>query len=682
MRSQLYDFPLTVNTSIDNEIKNIKGQKGGMNLYNLIGGSGGLTNADKDMLINYSSAVDYAGNEGTQQGQYISTQELLSFPDRSLITLGGCASGCKRCYDIGPSKCVECLDGYKLNFGNCRKVTGNYLKIPVKNYNNKFISLNTVNLKDNFYLTTETQFTITVWIKYFGQLDTSSTACFTLFRFKKDGSRYICFNSSEGKLYFYEGTNIIYQETAVFQSFIGQWCLISISNFINIDPVVKDLQNYQTSLAKFYVHDTEVKKQGPEIASPGWKFDAIDIGYEFTALISDLRVYRNFILNPYAYVTGNKRSLYIMINYPLDGKSSTTDCVTDQILDLTVYSDLTLDQLINTYSKKLGIECKPDYNPYLSGSCSAGTFFNYTDLTNKEVPCSTCDGGCLDNCAGLGKNKCQCDFASGNQILRYDTNTTSHYCDVLPYLDFSKSDALNLSPVKASNTGEYTLELWFNLYSYKDNYIAFDSEEIIWDQHLAFKIFNNNNTLGISCNPVYKMGAESDYTKYYKDEFLGKGIKTWIYISCSVSLPDRKFFTNKGVTYPIETPTNLFPDSKSLTTTSLTIRTGNNGRINYGYLFIKDIRLWSVAGFNYQNTDCYPPVGFSFTKSLLHYFRNEDGKTIMEDIITGISGSGSKRPDFIGYNVVDVPREKMVASKFDICKKLFFEFEKSFKFFM
>ncbi len=666
MKAQLYDFPLNINNSIDNQINNIKGLKGGMNLYNLIaGGSGGLS-SDKDMLINYSSIVDYAGSDGVMQGQYISTQELISFPDRSLITLGGCASGCKRCVDNGPGKCVECLDGYKLAFGTCRKANGNFLKIPIKNYTNKFISLNTVSLKDNFYLSTENQFTITIWIKYFGQLDSMSTPCFTLLRFKKDGSRYICFNATEGKLYFYEGTSIIYQDNAVFQSFIGQWCLISVTNFINVDPVVKDLQNYQTSLAKFYVHDTEIKKQGPEIASPGWKFDAIDIGYEFTGLLSDLRVFRNFILNPYAYVTGNKRSMYMMINYPLDGKSSITDCVTDQILDTKAYSDITLDPTLNSYSKKLGVDCKPDYNSYLTGSCSAGTYYDYNELANKEVPCTACDGGCLDNCAGKGKNKCQCDFASANQILRYDTNTTSHYCDVLPYLDFAKSDALNLSPVQPAKTGEFTLELWFNLYSYKDDYIAFDSEEIIWDNHLSLKIYSVNNTLGIACNPVYKLSSETNYYPYGKSEVLGKGIKTWIYLFCSVSIPNKVFFTNKGVVYPIDTPLTLIPDYQSLTPSTLTVRSA--GRINYGYLFIKDLRLWSITKFNGISTDCYPPTGIPYDKSLLHYFRNDQGKTILEDFITNISGSGSKKLDFIGYNVVDVPREKMVVDNFDICK--------------
>ena len=149
MRTQLYDFPFVINQAIDNEIKNIKGSKGGMNLYNLIGGSGGLSNTDRDMLINYSSTIDYVGNEIAQQGQYISTQELISFADRSLINIGGCTAGCKRCIDGGPLKCTECLDGYKLNFGNCRKTTGNYLKLPITNYKDKYISLSTIDLKNN-----------------------------------------------------------------------------------------------------------------------------------------------------------------------------------------------------------------------------------------------------------------------------------------------------------------------------------------------------------------------------------------------------------------------------------------------------------------------------------------------------------------------------------------------------
>jgi len=664
---------MTVNQALDNSIKNLKGGKGAMNLYNLIGGSGGdLSNTDRDMLINYSSTVDYAGND-KQQGQFISSQDLISFGDnRGLVTLGGCGPGCKRCSDSGLQKCTECYDGYKLNFGNCRKNSGNYLKIPIKNYTNKFISLNTVDLKNNFYLSNENRFTITVWVKYFGQIDTSTTSCFTFFRFRKDGSKYICYNSVDGKMAFYDGSNSVFEDTGIFRSFIGQWCLISITNFSNVDPVIKDLGNYQQSLVKFYIHDSEVKKTAVEIPTTGWKFDSLDIGYEFSGFVADLRVYRNFILNPYAYVTGNKKSLNLVINYPLDGKGSTTDCINDSMLSVSAYSDITLDQLINTYTKKLGIDCKPDYNTYLVGTCSAGTFFNYTDISTREVPCSTCDSSCLDNCAGITKYKCQCDFATGNQILRYDVNATSHFCDVLPYMDFAKSDALTLGPVKSSNTGEYSLEFWFNLYSYRDSFNAFDSEEIIWDYHLYMRIFNSNNTLGISCNPVYQMDKAADFAKFTKDEMLNKGTKTWIYVSCSVSIPAGKFYTNKGNSYQIETPITSIPDNKSRTSTSLVIRAGPNAKANYGYLFIKDVRLWSIYNIVNLSTNCYPPSGISFSKSLLHYFKNDEGKTVLEDIITPISGSGNKRADFIGYNVIDFPRQNMILAKFDICKLIQF----------
>lgn len=558
------------------------------------------------MLVNYSSTIDYVGNETAQQGQFISSQELIIFAERGTINIGGCQSGCKRCVDSGIAMCTECLDGYKLHLGNCRKISGYYLKIPMTNYNNKFISLSTTDLKNNFYLEKESKFTITLWIKYFGQLDSSTTSCFVLFRFTKDGKKNICFDVNAGKLSFYNDSSPVFTDSGNFQSFIGQWCLLSISVLNNVEPTVPDLSKYFQSLYKFYVQDLEIPKVGADTSFPSMVFDSIDIGYEFSGLISDLRVYRTFMLNPYAYVTGNKKNQNLVISYTLDGKTSSSDCMSDPMLNLSSYSDLTLDQLLNTYTKKLGITCKPDYNGYISGSCSPGSFFDYTDMQRRENPCNQCDYNCLDNCAGKGgRTRCQCDLSTANQILRFDKNVTSHYCDTLPYMDLSKSDSLDLSPVKAAKTGEYSIEFWFYLYSYKQDYVAFDSEEIIWDQHLYMRIYNSNNTLGTTCNPVFVIDKAGEYMKYGKDELLSKGgLYTWVYVSCSVSIPSKVFNTVKGNSYSLETPATLIPDYSKLQNTKLTIRAGAKARINYGFLFIKDIKLWSLFDISSIQKNC------------------------------------------------------------------------------
>ena len=602
IKSQVLELPFTVNQALDNNIKNIKGLQKGIDLNQAISPSGPLNDIDKDMLINYSSKIDYVGNDSLVLGQFIAAQELVNFDNRSAITLGGCVAGCKRCTASSSNLCVECLDGFKLILGMCKKNNGNMLKLPLLNYKDRFISLKTNDLKNNFYLEKEINFTITFWIKYFGQLSTGVSSCIVLFRFTKDGTRYICYNPNEGKLYFYEGTSIIYTDATVFYNLMGQWCLISITNFYYAQNDPADMSKYFQKLQKFYVHDKEIKKIGPDLPK-GWNFNTFDLGFEYSAILSDIRFFRNFILNPYAYVTGNKKDFTLQLNYQLDGKTNLLDCVTDSMLDFTSYPDLIANLGTNLLARKLGIECKGDYNPYLAGTCSSA-FFNYTDIYNRDVPCTVCDKSCVDDCANNGKYDCQCDFGSANQILRYDVNATTHYCDSLPYLDFSKQSSFDVNNVKVSNTGEYSIEFWFYLYSYNPTYVAFESEEIIWDYHTYIKIFYSNNTLGLTCNPVYQSSQASNYKFYERDENMFKNIMTWVYVSCSVSVPLKRFTTQRGFSYNLDTDSKLIPDKSKLSTTTLTIRPGANSRTNYGFLFIKDLRLWSIYDINNLNTNC------------------------------------------------------------------------------
>ena len=100
---------------------------------------------------------------------------------------------------------------------------------------------------------------------------------------------------------------------------MGQWCLISITNFYFIQNDPADISKYFQKLQKFYVHNKEIKKIGPELPKV-WNFNMFNIGFEFSSIISDMRFFRNFILNPYAYVTGNKKEFTFQLNYQLMAK--------------------------------------------------------------------------------------------------------------------------------------------------------------------------------------------------------------------------------------------------------------------------------------------------------------------------------------------------------------------------
>lgn len=60
-----------------------------------------------------------------------------------------------------------------------------------------------------------------------------------------------------------------------------------------------------------------------------------------------------------------------------------------------------------------------------------------------------------------------------------------------------------------------------------------------------------------------------------------------------------------------------------------------------------------------------------YYEELLHYFRNENFTNTIQDEITGIVGSGTKRWDFIGYNIIALKKkEEMIQKPFDYCNNL------------
>jgi hypothetical protein len=62
-----------------------------------------------------------------------------------------------------------------------------------------------------------------------------------------------------------------------------------------------------------------------------------------------------------------------------------------------------------------------------------------------------------------------------------------------------------------------------------------------------------------------------------------------------------------------------------------------------------------------------------YYEELLHYFRNERYTNSITDEITNLMGSGTTRPDFIGYNVLTLrKREEMIQKPFKICRIIIF----------
>lgn len=475
--------------------------------------------------------------------------------------------------------------------------------MPIANYAAKFLSLNVNDILNNFYFDKESEYTLTIWIKYHGQLVTNKDDCVILFRFTADGKRFICYHSQNLSLYFYEDTQILYEDKS-FTYNIGKWTLLAMSSFINDIKTIPGLKGYFGFLYRFYVNNSEIaKKETVDILAPGWKFDAIEIGYGFSALIADIRIYKNFIVNPWGYITGPKKSISLMYSFPLDGKIPTGECLPENKLKLANYQDI--KQEGKSIPNILGITCKPDYSPYLAGtSCSSNTFLDDTNFGKAETPCSKCNSDCVDNCVDGSALGCVCDFVTGSHALRIDSDTKKLYCEYLPYTDFAKLERMKIPNIKMAAQKEYTIELWFYLYTYTNSTAAFDSHEIIWDYHNRLRIFNSNSTVLSACTPIYNEDKDTELAATEKAETITNALFNWVYLTCSVNVNTKSFYNHRLNDYTIETPINLYPDFSTRDTTSLIIQPSRNARANFGLLFIKDIKLWSLYNIKRFNTQC------------------------------------------------------------------------------
>ncbi len=667
-----YYFPMTLITSLDYNIKNILSLNNeGINYLNRYTSSTTIISSDGDQLINYSSKFEFAE---LNPGKYTSSID----PTSGAISNGTCSIYCKKCVNNSTTGCIQCLDGSVSYANTCKKYSGYYLKLPLTNVSNTYLSLNVQDQKNIYYLAKENMLTFTIWIKYFGHLTT--TPCIVLFRLKSDGTRNICYNPSTRTLNFYEGSNILYQDDKVFNSMIGQWMLISFTTFSDVQNAIPNLGNYFKALYAFYSHNKEITKN-PNFGSAyptRITFDSFDIGYEFSGLLADLRFYRDFILNPYGFIYGAGKGQNVQY-FPFAATTSSGLCITDSNLNLPFYSYLK-NSATQYYINQLGITCVPDYVPYFDATCGLQNFYDITQYSLKDPPCSACSQKCKTNCGSTDQLSCTTDFNSATDWLKLDSAKNIVYGETPLYTEFSQG-TLRLDNIKAASLGEYTTEFWFYIYSYNNTNIAFDSHEVVWDLHNYIKIYNNGqakNNLSVRCSPVYDdrnrtiyigpntAGSQGTQAYGFEDIYQNSnstayGISTggfyrWSYVQCSSSIPRKLYYLNQNGVNNINYPDYNIPSLNAVTSTSLFIQPGSNSKTNYGFLFIRELKLWSQYEIRKFTTQCRrTTASLSYYSTLLHYFENNNQGQIINDLLNHqISGGVLKRSDFIGYNLISL----------------------------
>jgi hypothetical protein len=596
--------------------------------YSTIYTTGDLSNSDKCMLFNFS--------DNNFDWHLTNTSKSVTGVDTvtGAISSIGCSTNCKYCYSISPKDCHECKPNYVLYYSECKSANGNFLSVPVGS--GKTVPLNLVG--NGFDVRKTNGVTLTFWFKYYGTVVTSTNACPTIVSFSKTTDTFLCVDAITNELKFYYQTSNQVFESADLIVRLGQWTLVSLSNYYSSGTIYK----YFPTMVNFWLQTEDQKKEvNFNMPGAGLNIDNIDIGNEIIALFADMRFYNNYIVQPYGLVmsldTTNQQDM--MFNRYMIGTTS-KNCLTDSDIDGG-----------NAGSYK--ISCVPDYHPYLDTTlrCTnpSVNFFNITAAGDCN---GLCDATCTNNnlfCSTTKNIGCTCDYKTKNW-LRMDKNVSQVYCDTPPYFDFARSNVTYIPGTASSHNDEYTMEFMYYVYSYNENTKAFTSFDIIWDNHIKATFYNENNLLKLKCYPVYRSNQPTSSTQFSTDATTPK-YYTWNYAQCSTSLNSMKFYINQlseqtlfGKIQKITNMTDL--------TSSLTLQPSAGAGTSYGFLFIRDIKLWSTYNLRQFFTKCHPDKPQLLT-NLLHYFMNDSPSSYIHDYTLPVNGTATNRTDWIGYNIID-----------------------------
>ena len=174
-------------------------------------------------------------------------------------------------------------------------------------------------------------------------------------------------------------------------------------------------------------------------------------------------------------------------------------------------------------------------------------------------------------------------------------------CKSLTMINFSVYNKIEIPKVKVSSSKKYTMEFWFNLYTYGfqnslQNYnVPFKSQEFIWDLHMRIRIENINNEIFAGCYPIFDNDDSNVYEQLKKMEKISNPISNWIKINCSTNQKESLYSLNNKE-YKLDIGTLNIPDLSTIKETELIIKPGdevNPSKNKYGFFFVKELKLWS-----------------------------------------------------------------------------------------
>ena len=605
-----------------------------------------------DIILLYSSTTNY--DWGAQnQGKYIINQE----PITGKIISGYCSIHCKRCYSSSSNDCYECYEGYVLYYSECRERTGYYFQIP--NIANNIVP----NIKKNsFQITEYNPITITVWIKFFGikysNLATDiNTNCVLIIQISKQNKVYLCYNTEYNHILIYYNDDTILFDDTLFPLESGKWALLSFSNY-NSNFKDNDTTGYYPLMFSFSLNSYTIPRASTyNLPDPGIYIDTIILGTGISASISDIRIYNSFILNPYGIIT-NDESYEKLLVYNIK-------LYDNELIGCVPTFDL-FDDNNNELSRD--VTCVSDYNIYHDISN-----LNCNKNKNKRVNFLSLDNECVDciedcyYCGGISKLNCACYYNDIYWFRKYQPQGNL-FCQKLPYIDFSIYKKIEYKDISYATTNEYAIEFWYFIYEYKNQNHIFREQSIQWTEHNEIIISKKDDSnVYVDCYPIHN----HDNSVYTRDS--SQGYYQWYHIICGTSLTKKLYYLNNlNVNSLNDSQTNSIDYSSYGNAKTRLIFKNFADHGSHGFLFIKELRLWSLYSIREFPTNCAYNVDYikniKDINFLLHYYPFIDRNN---GIISDVKGNEpeivEKRNDIIGYNIVDYDNLLSLLIDFEEC---------------
>ena len=244
-------------------------------------------------------------------------------------------------------------------------------------------------------------------------------------------------------------------------------------------------------------------------------------------------------------------------------------------------------------------KCVPDYLPYEDSNNICSDDSHFMDVIYKvSPPCELCDTQCVTNCFGLESSECTCDYYEGLYWVKTDATHDFYECERVDSINFAFYKSVTILGLSVVKNDEMSMAFWLDIYQYLTD--TFESLEILWNQHMAVIIKGKQTDatkFSIECHGDYDISDPyMTHTIIYDNTLV---FNEWHYITCQVDKFHKKIKINGN-----EEDCSPVEYAETLLTSSLTI-VDNTEKFNYGFSFIRELKLFSSYNFDIWDSSHY-----------------------------------------------------------------------------